>query len=534
MIHIISLVDLVLLDDPLIYDSCHPDFNADFSITGEGAEYSWTEPGYVDEIAQNGDTYTFNFDYDYFIDTDTVYYNTITVENACNQVSETIEITHISLPFFSLDTDPSYCHEDEIFLVIHFNIPTTLEQLTISSDYAPIGNISLDQAPSDTLWFPAISAFVVDTVVIYTVAENACGQLSLVDTVLIYPPGFAMDLELNYTEPVCPGDTVFAEIIEYTGESAGIFFDFDEDYDLVPTGDNNYLIITDENLGAGFISINVGIASTCGFTLDEELVEIGPFTEPFWYNNPVCPGVQLQLWNQSNPINADFSWTMNGEEFSNQVLPPLYTTYFFEDEPVTLTATYPGFCEASYTDIVSMYDGIEADFSYSPATISVIDTEVSFSDLSDGSVDWDWDFIGLGGSDDPNPIYSFPDDTEGFYTVCLEVINAFGCTDDVCKDLWVQGEFQVYVPNAFTPDANGLNDVFLPQMRGFDENEYEFKIFDRWGDLIFETQNYQQPWIGNLNNGDYYVQNDVYIWVLTVRDLQGVRHEFTGHVSLVR
>jgi gliding motility-associated-like protein len=71
-------------------------------------------------------------------------------------------------------------------------------------------------------------------------------------------------------------------------------------------------------------------------------------------------------------------------------------------------------------------------------------------------------------------------------------------------------------------------------MRGFDENEYEFKIFDRWGDLIFETQNYQQPWIGNLNNGDYYVQNDVYIWVLTVRDLQGVRHEFTGHVSLVR
>jgi len=110
----------------------------------------------------------------------------------------------------------------------------------------------------------------------------------------------------------------------------------------------------------------------------------------------------------------------------------------------------------------------------------------------------------------------------------------YGCQDDVCKDLWIQGEFQIFVPNAFTPDQNGLNDFFLPQMRGFDENEYELKIFDRWGDLLFLTRNHQDPWIGNIHNGDYYVQNDVYLWIITVRDLQGVRHERKGHVTLLR
>ncbi len=79
-----------------------------------------------------------------------------------------------------------------------------------------------------------------------------------------------------------------------------------------------------------------------------------------------------------------------------------------------------------------------------------------------------------------------------------------------------------------------MNDFFLPQMRGFDENEYELKIFDRWGDLLFLTRNHQDPWIGNIHNGDYYVQNDVYLWIITVRDLQGVRHERKGHVTLLR
>lgn len=532
--HIISLADVSLLTDPLVYDTCHPDFDADFEILGEGTQFSWIEPQYVNLAGQNGSTHTFHFDYDNFIDTDTIYFNTITATNVCNSVSETIQIDHMSLPFFSVDTDPSYCHGDEMFLVIKFNIPTTLTTLTITSDYPAIGTMVMNQAPVDTLWFPANSPLAVLPVNIQVVAENPCGQVVINELVNIYPPGFAVDLILDYPSPLCPGGIIDAEIVEFTGSASGITFPLNPNYTVVPTGPLTYLIEISSTVTVDTLDITAGINSTCGFNWDIEPVLIGPFTEPLWVNEPVCPGELVDITNLSNPVNSSFTWSMNSEVFSPYFVPSPVESDFYGNTPVTLTAAFPGYCTASYTSIVTAHPPITAAFDYLPGYITTMDPLVYFYSTTPLGAQYNWTFDNLGTSFGPQPAFTFPDAAEGTYEVCLQVTSAFGCTDIICRNLTVIDEFQMYVPTAFTPTDDGRNEVFKPVVHGYRGDKYSFKIFDRWGNKIFETDDYDEPWIGNVNGGNYYAQEDVYVWLVLVTDKQGTEHKAQGHVTLIR
>ena len=90
-------------------------------------------------------------------------------------------------------------------------------------------------------------------------------------------------------------------------------------------------------------------------------------------------------------------------------------------------------------------------------------------------------------------------------------------------------------PLEFTPDNDGLNDVFLPEIRGISQDGYLFRVFDRWGHIVFETEQTGEPWIGDFERGDYYAQNDVYVWMIEAVELStGDRKRFYGHVTMAR
>ena len=92
------------------------------------------------------------------------------------------------------------------------------------------------------------------------------------------------------------------------------------------------------------------------------------------------------------------------------------------------------------------------------------------------------------------------------------------------------------MPNAFTPDNDGLNDIFIPSIGGgVAIEDYYFTIWDRWGDLVFESATPGEAWDGSYNDGQYYTQNDVYIWMLEVKSLEtGEIVKLRGHVTLLR
>ncbi|HVA99613.1 MAG TPA: PKD domain-containing protein, partial [Bacteroidia bacterium] len=220
------------------------------------------------------------------------------------------------------------------------------------------------------------------------------------------------------------------------------------------------------------------------------------------------------------------------------------TTYCY-----TTTGSYNiGLQETSDKGCVSTYNGLYtitanplpvANFSYSPNTTNILQPTISFTDLSVGAVSWQWNFgdplateLGADTSNLQNPTHTYQD--TGRFCITLTVMNADSCfaSNEYC--LVIQPDWAIYVPNAFTPNGDGLNDVFIAKGFGLDPDGFKMYIFDRWGNLIFNTNNINQGWDGHANKGAKIAQEDVYVWKIIVKDVFGSTHQYIGKVTLVR
>ena len=92
----------------------------------------------------------------------------------------------------------------------------------------------------------------------------------------------------------------------------------------------------------------------------------------------------------------------------------------------------------------------------------------------------------------------------------------------------------VYIPNAFTPDENGVNDVFQPKGFGINEDKYKMEIYDRWGEIIFSSNNFKKGWDGKIKGSTLVAKDDVYIYKIFITDLQGNKKNYVGHVTLIK
>jgi gliding motility-associated-like protein len=194
-----------------------------------------------------------------------------------------------------------------------------------------------------------------------------------------------------------------------------------------------------------------------------------------------------------------------------------------------------GGCQNTHTEVsmISIHALPIADFSSTPNITSMFDPEIQFIDQSGSAIDYyHWDFAGLDTSNYPNPLYIFPDDTNGVYSVTLTVVDMNGCTDDITKEVIIRAEYGIYVPNAFTPDFDFKNDMFGPTGFGISPENYHFMIFDRWGEKVFDTDVLFKPWNGFYKGTR--VQEGVYVWKLFFKDYNDKKHEQMGHVTIIQ
>lgn len=194
-------------------------------------------------------------------------------------------------------------------------------------------------------------------------------------------------------------------------------------------------------------------------------------------------------------------------------------------------------CSQNYflnADIV-VFPAPVAHFSWSPYELTSLDPIATFENNSLGGTQFYWDFASLGNSVEMQPVFEFPNEEPANFEVCLMATNEYGCFDTTCKFIHLDNEYVFYAPNAFTPDNDGINDYFLPYMLGLDETTYHIQIFDRWGDVVFETNDARQPWTGNVRGGSYYAAEDVYAWRVSVKDKEMADYKILkGHVTLIR
>ena len=203
---------------------------------------------------------------------------------------------------------------------------------------------------------------------------------------------------------------------------------------------------------------------------------------------------------------------------------------------ISLSITTSNGCTSTETkpNFLNVYPFPVAAFNYSPQPVVSDAPDVYFNNLSVGSSSWLWNF------DDKNdtitshlqfPTHSYSD--TGNYCPKLIVQNIHSCFDTVIHCLEITPEFTFYIPNSFTPDTpDGLNDQFT----GFGTfiSKYDMYIFDRWGNMIFYTDDIKKGWDGRANHGAEIAQQDVYVYLVELKDLKGNKHTYRGTVTLIR
>lgn len=247
-----------------------------------------------------------------------------------------------------------------------------------------------------------------------------------------------------------------------------------------------------------------------------------------------CVPLEVQFANSSTGASS-FQWIF-GDGTSSQLPNPFHVYNFPGNYSVGLIAITANGCRdtLSMSDLIQAWPVPQADFTYYPAMVDIYRPVYAFLDASQGASWWLWNFGDGTSSNFQNIAHYFPDG--GSWDVTLQVSNSFGCTSQATQTIWIKDVFNLYVPNAITPDGDGLNDYFKPEMSGKQLiDEYTFQIFDRWGTTLFETKDPDEPWTVNVFNGNHYAQNDVYLWQIKVK-LKGAEKpdKYSGHVTVVR
>jgi gliding motility-associated-like protein len=121
----------------------------------------------------------------------------------------------------------------------------------------------------------------------------------------------------------------------------------------------------------------------------------------------------------------------------------------------------------------------------------------------------------------------------GYYTIQLYGITNDGCSASASSSVLIRDDFGFYIPNSFTPNGDGINDVFLPIFT-YSPDAYEFCIVDRWGSCIWQTTDPTQAWTGNAYNGAHYVRDGTYMWMMQYRDKSLEARTVQGYVCILR
>ena len=153
---------------------------------------------------------------------------------------------------------------------------------------------------------------------------------------------------------------------------------------------------------------------------------------------------------------------------------------------------------------------------------------VEFTNRSANAATWLWDFGNGETTTDRDPVFDF--DRPGTYQVTLSIVSADGCEDQITLDVTVETDFYIYVPTAFTPDGDGLNECFQVQGVGFEA--YEIKIFDRWGNQVYYSEDIEECWDGTFNGSP--AQQGVYSYTIFLRLPFDKIHQKTGILTVVR
>jgi gliding motility-associated-like protein len=252
-----------------------------------------------------------------------------------------------------------------------------------------------------------------------------------------------------------------------------------------------------------------------------------PLCISFQNLSSVVTGTTIQyVWNVGDGSPASNSQSFDHCYINDSVFAPAYFN-------VTLTVTSDSGCIStlSKNNYITVYPRPDARFTAQPHTTTITNPVVSITNSSIGANYFNWNFR----DQDTSSLFAPPSHTyadTGIYTIVLITSTTYNCVDTAYQTIVIEPDFTFFIPNAFTPNDDGINDSFSG--KGIFIKEFEMTIFDRWGNLIYKTSDINKPWDGKANHGNEIAQAEVYVYDIQVTDLRGGKHKYKGVVTLLR
>ncbi len=374
-----------------------------------------------------------------------------------------------------------------------------------------------DQTNSSHTFVNETSDSLVFTTTMTIISAENCSNTQ--ETEITVKPSPQINFELSEYEscdyPVTVStinNTTLADQYSWNIFTQGTFNTSEPTVTLITPGDFPFTLIAQNNYNCTAVETQI-------FTVHEK-----PQVNYLSNINSGCSNLEVQFNNQTTGANS-FVWDF-GDGTQSYDNSPLHIYLHPGHYDVNLKA----FSEFGCTDslvaegLIEVHDSPEAKFKYSPFEIDIFDPLVTFIDQSTGAQQYHWDF-GDGATSvltNPEHSYGYP----GVYPVVLSVVNEFGCTDQYVEEIEVTSDVVLFIPNAFTPNNDGFNDYFKPSILGKEFTaEYLFQVYNRWGQVIFQTTDPEQGWDGEVYDGEYYVPEGEYNWHLEFRLKTNVKKE---------
>lgn len=288
---------------------------------------------------------------------------------------------------------------------------------------------------------------------------------------------------------------------------------------------------------------NVIVSDGC--TVPDDTAHFNVFVNPLpvgtFSNTPRrgCAPLTVEFNASSTSTNVVFTWNFgdagepNGNDPYQAISYPNAGTY---DVGFLMVNEFGCKKDTFLTNYVEVWPVPVADFEPLPYSTTLLEPLITFTNNSTGATSYFWDFgdyssiNNTSGLINPEHEYSYV----GMYPVHLVAFNGFGCKDTIRRFVEITPDMAVFIPNAFTPDGNGTNDVFAPKGYGIKDEPYKMEIFDRWGELIFTSENFDKGWNGTVKGNNLIAQEGVYVYKIFVMDIMGNKKYFTGHVTLLK
>ncbi|HLP11632.1 MAG TPA: gliding motility-associated C-terminal domain-containing protein [Flavobacteriales bacterium] len=370
---------------------------------------------------------------------------------------------------------------------------------------------------------------------VYTVNvndANGCGPVTATVTVTMTPP---LAVTASADVSVCPGDAATISTVSATGGTgSGYTYTWTNNVDASALSGSSQSVTP----STGSTTYTVTLSDGCSPSVTDQVVVTWFALPGVTYtvdNNQGCTPVTVNFTNTTVAGGtATYSWNFGDGNTSTSANP---TNVFVGDGcyDIGLSIVTADGCaiDTVISNQICVFPIPVPDFTFNPQPTDVFNTEIDFTNLTMGGSTYTWDFAGLGSSTSINPSFEFPNDGGGTYNICLNTVSDNGCTASICHDVIILDQFIMYVPNTFTPDGDGVNDIFLPIFQGEDPLSYEFFIFNRWGEIIFQSNNKQVGWDGLHKSMQS--KEDVYVWKIRVKKaMVEEKLEFNGHVNLLR